>query len=231
MDCDSPCYIMLGNWLDCTVDDFITEHSIYIIIKLSGDNGGEGPKPPETHYGTNAETGRKPTIIQCSINHRDSVLDGWHKICLQCLRCWQSAKTGKHPPTVFVHCNNGFDRGPAFMCLVAAKFMGCQPMVCAKILAQHRNINEMYSNPSVRDGKDERLFSNMKAAQNEEPQIIPYRDGLRGKKSSAFQANILWEHVPLDKRVRIFQPEGSKPEARVSQGSRAEGLLQDSVMA
>ena len=54
---------------------------------------------------------------------------------------------------------------------------------------------------------------------------------LEARNLFAFQANILWEHVSLDKRVRIFQPEGSKPEARVSQGSRAEGLLQDSVMA
>ena len=43
----SPCYIMIGNWLDATEDKFVTDYNIVLTIRAAGENPEKGLKPPK----------------------------------------------------------------------------------------------------------------------------------------------------------------------------------------
>ena len=49
----TPCYLIVGNWLDGTVEEFMTSNNIRLIVRASGQ-AGDAYKPPGKEYGVNA---------------------------------------------------------------------------------------------------------------------------------------------------------------------------------
>ena len=49
----TPCYFSVGNWLDGTVEEFMTSNNIRLIVRASGQ-AGDAYKPPGKEYGVNA---------------------------------------------------------------------------------------------------------------------------------------------------------------------------------
>ena len=92
---DSPCYYILGNWLDGTTDWFMTEYNVQLVIHAAGTNPNKGRKPPLDGYGINAHTGVQPLVIDCPINHRTSVCREWKTICDMSIFAWGNARHGE----------------------------------------------------------------------------------------------------------------------------------------
>jgi len=201
---DSPCYLILGNWLDGTTDEFMTKYNIVLVMRVAGYHPSKGYKPPENGYGTNRHTGCQPVLVECPLNHKGSVVAMWLEMCDACNTAWRNARPYQIPPAVFVHCNVGHDRGPAWMCLLASKLMGCQPTTLARRLSTVRMINPMYSGDTdPRSGRDLTAWNLMKSVHNVEPHIVPFRTG----KHYNISAEVLWIHVPDSDRVDRFRPD------------------------
>jgi hypothetical protein len=198
---DCPCYVICGNWLDATTDQFVTQKNIQIVIKASGSNPQKGDKPPTWGYGTNIFTGCQPKIFVCPINHRRIVSETWLEICKACIHMWAHAPSGKPPPIAFIHCNEGVNRAPALFALLAAKFQGCQPSWPAWVLAEARQINAMYSE-GVRaaEGRDFATWNMMHAVAETTPLSVQFRA------TSLFETHesVMCAYVPMDERMKEF---------------------------
>ena len=91
---DSPCYVIIGNWLDGTTDEFMTDHNVQLVLHAAG-NSDKGRKPPFIEYGTNRHIGCQPDVIDCPINHRTSVCREWKRICDMSIFAWGNARHGE----------------------------------------------------------------------------------------------------------------------------------------
>ena len=167
---DSPCYIMIGNWLDATENDFVTENNIQLVMRVTGTHPYKGDTPPAGNYGHNNYTGCQPKVEQCPINHRSIVFKKWLDMCDACIRIWKNARRGEPPPPVCIHCNEGINRAPAWAGLLVSKLQGCQPAAAARELAAVRAINPMYSlgKPEAR-GQDLTTWSLMHVVEDVSP--------------------------------------------------------------
>ena len=198
---DSPCYLLVGNWLDATTDDVVSGYNIRLVLRASGVNPKKGAKPPAGTYGVNHRTGCQPTVVECPINHRETVCSLWLDMCKQCIAVWKGARPNETPPAVFVHCNEGINRAPAWACILASKLHGCQPMDAARVLANARDINPMYRHGKVAaEGHSMHTFDCMLAVENVEPQRIPFREGMHCDVSTN------WKYVAPHDRDLKWEP-------------------------
>ena len=207
---DSPCYIMIGNWLDATENKFVTDYNIVFVIRAAGENPDTGPKPPKREYGFNDLMGCQPTAFNLPINHRDRVCTYWKDMCVLCLDLWKAAKVGQHPPTIFIHCNEAINRAPGLAAVLVSKLQGCQPEEVARELARHRAINPMYSlGQSYARGQNVTTWSCMHAVVGVQPFRMLHRD------SAVYTSYHMWTHVPVEDRVLEYRPKQSATIAKV----------------
>ena len=210
---DCPCYMGIGNWIDPTTSQFVTQNNIQVVIKASGSNPKNGDKPPLSGYGINVHTGCQPYVFICPINHRRSVVDTWLMICKTCIRMWAEAESGKPPPMAFVHCNEGINRAPALFALLAAKFQGCQPSWPARVLAENRHINAMYHDGvEVAQGRDLKTWSLMHAVVEMLPLSVQFRE------ASLFdeREGLICAYVPFDEQVPHYYRPRVSPKVRLT---------------
>ena len=202
---DGPCYMIVGNWLDATESEFVTDHNIQLVIKASGTNPKSNyQKPP--YYGTNRHTGCQPELHECLVNNRRLVCAKWLPRCEACIRMWKDARRGEPPPSVFVHCNEGINRAPALASLLAAELQGCQPFEASKVLAEAREVNPMFK---LGRGHAERMslttWSMMHAVDVIWPWQVYYRDAI----GVVPRDMPMWVHVPMSERVRTWIPKST----------------------
>ena len=203
---DSPCYVIIGNWLDATEGDFVTKHNIQLIMKVAGVHPHKGEKPPPGTYGHNEHTGCQRKVEYCQINHRSIVCSQWLAMCDPAIKVWKSAKRGEPPPSVFIHCNEGVNRAPAWASLLASKLQGCQPSVAARALAKARDINPMYSKGKLgARGQDLTTWSLMHAV----AEVLPLRVPFRSAPPGPFEYP-MWHYVAMRERVFEYDPPASK---------------------
>ena len=153
-------------------------------------------------YGWNDHIGCQPRIREMLINHRESVCKKWLELCMEINNVWRcGTHPYVHPPTVLVHCNQGIDRGPALMSLLASKILGCSPGEAALVLARVRSINPMYSGGVRRArGMDLTTWENMNCVATDWPLQVYYRY------DESDPAPTMWEHVPTSERITQFIP-------------------------
>ena len=203
---DSPCYLMVGNWVDGTNSDFITKFNIRLVIRAAGKQPNDDPaKPPA--YGINGLTTQPPETMDCPVNNMSMLRERWHPICLRCIEVWQATQHGDPPNMVLVHCNEGINRAPALASILAGKLMDRKPLEMAKKLAKHRRINPMFTH-----GKEHacRLglptYEHVEEISRTEPFHVDYRES----RFALVQEGSTWECVsPGDIQAKF---EGHRPE-------------------
>ena len=139
---DPPCYMMLANWHDAAdiiEPGFISKNNIVLVLRAAGQQYDGSPAKP-ANYPFNRHLGRAPDTVDCPVNNRSILQERWYPICRRCIRAWKSSKDGAPPNMVLVHCNEGINRGPALMSIIAGKLMARRPIDMAAVLANYRAI-------------------------------------------------------------------------------------------
>ena len=178
-----PCRVILGNWLDATSDGIMTKQNVRLIVKASGTAPNKRSKPPNAGYGHNLDFDGRIGLFDFPVNHQQYVACNWEEMLNCCIHVWQTDPGhGYDYTTVFVHCNEGINRAPALLSLMASKLHNSWPHDEAKAISQFRAINAILADsqrPRVGDDvrrlrRDQSTWDNMHCVVHVKP-----KDALR----------------------------------------------------
>ena len=84
---DSPCYLMIGNWLDGENGEMMSRCNIVLVLRAAGKQQNDDPAKPY-EYGVNEWIGSPPQQVDCPVNNRNMFMALWQPICKMCIKVW-----------------------------------------------------------------------------------------------------------------------------------------------